>query len=141
MCIRDRDHAEAYVTKKKLKDASTGEDLESDEDFLKSVEEQIAIIGTAADGFRQEVISYLWSIGRKGETITYESYEPLKDAIEKKLMASVRDVCRIITKAKTRDGQQKVKYDAMVEQLISNGYPAGCIDVVLSYASNNLWKD
>jgi len=120
------DHAEAYVTKKKLKDASTGEDLESDEDFLKSVEEQIAIIGTAADGFRQEVISYLWSIGRKGENISY---------------ASVRDVCRIITKAKTRDGQQKVKYDAMVEQLISNGYPPGCIDVVLSYASNNLWKD
>ncbi len=135
------DHAEAYVTKKKLKDASTGEDLESDEDFLKSVEEQIAIIGTAADGFRQEVISYLWSIGRKGENISYESYEPLKEAIEKKLMASVRDVCRIITKAKTRDGQQKVKYDAMVEQLISNGYPPGCIDVVLSYASNNLWKD
>jgi len=135
------DHAEAYVTKKKLKDSSTGEDLDSDEDFLKSVEEQIAIIGTAADGFRQEVISYLWSIGRKGEKITYESYEPLKDAIEKKLMSSVRDVCRIITKAKTRDGQQKLKYDAMVEQLISHGYPVGCIDVVLSYASNNLWKD
>jgi len=135
------DHAEAFVTKKKLKDRNTGEDLEPDEAYLKSIEEQIAIIGTAADGFRQEVIAYLWSIGRRGEKISYESYEPLKEAIEKKLMASVRDVSRIITKARTRDGDQKKKYDTMVEQLIANGYPPACVDVILKYAANHLWKD
>ena len=135
------DHAEGYVTKKKLKDRNTGEELEPDEGFMKSIEEQIAIIGTASDGFRQEVIAYLWSIQRKGDKITYESYEPLKEAIEKKLMASVRDVSRIITKARTRDQQQGEKYDLMVEQLIKNGYPPSCIDTILKYAANNLWKD
>jgi serine protein kinase len=135
------DHAEAYVTKKKLKDRNTGEELDPDEGFLKSIEEQIAIIGTACDGFRQEVIAYLWSVGRKGENITYESYEPLKEAIEKKLMASVRDVSRIITKARTRDEEQSDKYGRMVEQLIRNGYPASCVDTILKYAANNLWKD
>ncbi|MBX7143402.1 MAG: serine protein kinase [Oligoflexia bacterium] len=135
------DHAESYVTKKKLKDRNTGEELEPDEAFMKSIEEQIAIIGTAADGFRQEVIAFLWSIGRRGEKISYESYEPLKEAIEKKLMASVRDVSRIITKARTRDQDQGKKYDLMVEQLIRNGYPASCVDVILKYAANNLWKD
>lgn len=135
------DHAEAYVTKKRLKDRNTGEELEPDEGFMKSIEEQIAIIGTASDGFRQEVIAYLWSIGRRGEKITYESYEPLKEAIEKKLMASVRDVSRIITKARTRDEEQGRKYDRMVEQLIRNGYPASCVDTILKYAANNLWKD
>lgn len=135
------DHAEAYVTKKKVKDRNTGEDLEPDESFMKSIEEQIAIIGTASDGFRQEVIAYLWSIGRKGEKITYESYEPLKEAIEKKLMASVRDVSRIITKSRTRDEEQSKKYDLMVERLIKNGYPASCVDTILKYAANNLWKD
>jgi serine protein kinase len=135
------DHAESYVTKKKLKDRNTGEELEPDEAFMKSIEEQIAIIGTASDGFRQEVIAYLWSVGRKGENITYESYEPLKEAIEKKLMASVRDVSRIITKARTRDDEQADKYGRMVEQLIKNGYPASCVDVILKYAANNLWKD
>jgi serine protein kinase len=135
------DHAEAYVTKKKFKDRSTNEVLEADEGFMKSIEEQIAIIGTACDGFRQEVIAYLWSAGRRGEKLTYESYEPLKEAIEKKLMASVRDVSRIITKARTRDDDQRKKYDRMVEQLIRNGYPASCVDVVLKYAANNLWKD
>ncbi|MCL4158834.1 UNVERIFIED_CONTAM: hypothetical protein GTU68_004800 [Idotea baltica] len=135
------DHAEAYVTKKKVKDSNTKEDLEPDEAFLKSIEEQIAIIGTAADGFRQEVIAYLWSIGRRGEKINYESYEPLKEAIEKKLMASVRDISRIITKARTRDAEQQGKYNTMVEQLIANGYPPSSVDVILKYASNHLWKD
>lgn len=135
------DHAEAYVTKKRLKDRNTGEELEPDEGFMKSIEEQIAIIGTASDGFRQEVIAYLWSVGRRGEKITYESYEPLKEAIEKKLMASVRDVSRIITKARTRDEEQGRKYDRMVEQMIRNGYPASCVDTILKYAANNLWKD
>lgn len=135
------DHAEAYVTKKRLKDRNTGQELEPDEGFMKSIEEQIAIIGTACDGFRQEVIAYLWSAGRKGEKITYESYEPLKEAIEKKLMTSVRDVSRIITKARTRDEDQGKKYDRMVEQLIKNGYPPSCVDTILKYAANNLWKD
>ncbi len=135
------DHAEAYVTKKKMKDRNTGEELEPDESFLKSIEEQIAIVGTASDGFRQEVIAFLWSVGRKGEKVSYESYEPLKEAIEKKLMSSVRDVSRIITKARTRDDEQGKKYDRMVEQLIKNGYPASCVDTVLKYAANNLWKD
>ena len=135
------DHAEAYVTKSKVKDRGTSEELQPDEAFLKSIEEQIAIVGTAADGFRQEVIAYLWSIGRRGENISYKSYEPLKEAIEKKLMASVRDVSRIITKARTRDAEQQSKYDLMVEQLIENGYPPASVDIILKYAANHLWKD
>lgn len=135
------DHSEAYVTKKKFKDRNTAEELEPDEGFMRSIEEQIAIVGTACDGFRQEVIAYLWSVGRRGEKISYESYEPLKEAIEKKLMASVRDVSRIITKARTRDEDQGKRYDRMVEQLIKNGYPASCVDTILKYAANNLWKD
>ena len=54
------DHAEAYVNKTQVKDRNTKEELLPDEGFLKSIEEQIAIIGSAAEGFRQEVIAYLW---------------------------------------------------------------------------------
>ena len=129
------------MTKGKVRDRNTKEELTPDEAFLKSIEEQIGIVGTAADGFRQEVIAYLWSVGRRGEKINYESYEPLRSAIEKKLMASVRDVSRIITKARTRDEDQQKKYNAMVEQLVASGYPLACIDVILKYAANHLWKD
>src|SRR5438128_947057 len=135
------DHAEAYVNKTRVKDRNTREELSPDEGFMKSIEEQIAIIGSAADGFRQEVIAYLWAANRRGEKIDYHSYEPLKEAIEKKLMTSVRDLSRIITKARTRDEEQGEKYNAMVKNLLDNGYCASCVDVVLKYAANNLWKD
>src|SRR5271169_1076919 len=135
------DHAEAYVNKTRVKDRNTKEELQPDEGFLKSIEEQIAIIGSAAEGFRQEVIAYLWSASRRGEKVSYRSYEPLKEAIEKKLMTSVRDISRIITKARTRDEEQTGKYNAMVTNLLENGYCENCVDVVLKYAANNLWKD
>ena len=135
------DHAEAYVNKTKVRDRNTKEELPPDEGFLKSIEEQIAIIGSAAEGFRQEVIAYLWATSRRGEKVSYRSYEPLKEAIEKKLMTSVRDISRIITKARTRDEEQAEKYGAMVRNLLENGYCESCVDVVLKYAANNLWKD
>jgi serine protein kinase len=135
------DHAEAFVNKTRVKDRNTKEELHADEGFLKSIEEQIAIIGSAADGFRQEVIAYLWATSRRGEKISYQSYEPLKEAIEKKLMTSVRDISRIITKARTRDEEQTQKYNAMVSNLLDHGYCESCVDVVLKYAANNLWKD
>ena len=135
------DNAEAYVTKSKLRDRTTREEMQPDDGFLKSIEEQIAIIGPAAEGFRQEVIAYLWAATRRGEKIEYTSYEPLKEAIEKKLMNSVRDISRIITKARTRDVEQRSKYDAMVENLMAQGYNEDSIDTILKYAANHLWKD
>src|SRR2546429_4902981 len=135
------DHAEAFVNKTRVKDRNTKEELQPDEGFLKSIEEQIAIIGSAAEGFRQEVIAYLWAATRRGEKISYRSYEPLKEAIEKKLMTSVRDISRIITKARTRAEQQTETSNAMVKNLLDSGYCESCVDVVLKYAANNLWKD
>jgi serine protein kinase len=135
------DHAEAYVTKSKVRDPNTRDELQPDEAFLKSIEEQIAIIGSAADGFRQEVIAYLWASSRRGEKISYSAYEPLKEAIERKLMNSVRELSRIITKARTRDEEQQQKYDSMVQSLIESGYCEDSVDVILKYAANHLWRD
>ncbi len=135
------DHTEAYVNKTKVRDRNTREELEPDVDFLATIEAQIGITGSACDGFRQEVIAYLWSASRRGVTLTFSSYEPLKEAIEKHLMVSVRDISRIVTKAQTRDGEQEQKYGDMVRSMIANGYPASCVDVILKYAANHLWKD
>lgn len=136
------DNAEAYVTKRKVIDANTKEELEPDLKFMESIEEQLGITGTAADGFRQDVTSFLFSLVRHGQKIDYRSYEPLKEAVEKKLLASVRDLSRIITKAKTRDQEQAKKYEAMVETMIRDyGYCEHCCEVVLKYAANHLWRD
>jgi serine protein kinase len=135
------DHAEAFATKVKLKDANTGEELEPDEKFMESIESQIGLTGSAAKGFRQDVTSYMFSLLRNNVKLDYTSYEPLKEAIEKKLTASVRELSRIITKARVRDSEQNRKYDSMVEEMKRNGYCDHCCNVILRYAANNLWKD
>lgn len=135
------DHAEAFANRTTLRDRNTREELEPDEDFLRSIEEQIGITGPASEGFRQEVIAYLWAAGRRGEKLGYKSYEPLKEAVERKLMGSVRDISRIITKARTRDQEQRDKYEALLKSMIENGYNEYSAEVVLKYAANHLWKD
>ncbi|MGG5461898.1 PrkA family serine protein kinase [Clostridium sp. B9] len=135
------DNAEAYVNKTKLKDSATSEELEPDEEFMRSIEEQIGIGESSAKGFRADVTSYMFYIVRSGGKMDYRSYEPLKEAIEKKLTASVKDLSRIITKSRVRDKDQDKKYNSMVNQMEKNGYCPHCCDVILKYAANNLWKD
>jgi len=135
------DHAEAYANRTKIKDRNTGEELEPDERFLQSIEEQIGITGTAAKGFRQDVAAYMLYVLRNGGKLEYESYEPLKVAIEKKLTTAVRELSRVITQTKVRDKEQNEKYQAMVAEMKQNGYCDHCCNVVLKYAANNLWKD
>lgn len=135
------DNAEAYVNKTKLKDSATSEELEPDEEFMRSIEEQIGISESSAKGFRADVTSYMFYIIRSGGKMDYRSYEPLKEAIEKKLTASVKDLSRIITKSRVRDKDQDKKYNSMVNQMEKNGYCPHCCDVILKYAANNLWKD
>lgn len=135
------DNAEAFVNKSKIKDTSTGEELNPDEEFMRSIEEQIGVSESSCKGFRADVTSYMFYLVRNGGMIDYTSYEPLKEAIEKKLMASVKDLSRIITKSRVRDKEQTEKYNAMVEEMQKNGYCLHCCDVILKYAANNLWKD
>ncbi|MGE5607057.1 MAG: serine protein kinase, partial [Bacteroidota bacterium] len=131
------DHAEAYANRAKIKDKNTGEELEPDEKFLQSIEEQIGISGTAAKGFRQDVTAYMFYVLRSGGKLDYNSYEPLKAAIEKKLTASVRELSRVITQSKVRDKYQKEKYNPMVPEIENNGYCAHCCKVFLKYSAKN----
>ncbi len=136
------DHAEAYVNSTKVKDRVTNEDMEPDEKFLMSIEEQIGIKGSAKNNFRADITSYMFAKLRRNETIDWRSYGPLREAIESKLVASVRDISRIVTKSKSRDTKQKKKFNAMVQTLIENyGYNEDSAEEILKFASNNLWRD
>jgi len=136
------DHAEAYVNNTKVKDRVTSEDMEPDEKFLQSIEEQIGIKGSAKNNFRADISSYMFSKLRRGEVIDWRSYGPLREAIENKLVASVKDISRIVTKSKSRDNKQQKKFNAMVQTLMDNyGYNADSAEEVIKFASNNLWRD
>jgi len=136
------DHAESYVNGTKVKDRVTNEEMEADEPFLCSIEEQIGIVGSARENFRADITAYMFAKLRKGEKIDWTSYGPLKEAIENKLLTSVRDISRIVTKSKSRDKKQQGKYNEMVKTLIENyGYNEKSATEIIKYASNNLWRD
>ena len=136
------DNAEAFTTRQKMKDRVTKEEREPDENFLRSIEEQIGITGSAKDGFRSDVTAYMFAKMRRGEKVDYASYEPLKEAIESYLISSVRDMARIVTKSKTRDDEQQKKHSDMIETMINEyGYTSESAEEILAYASNNLWRD
>ena len=136
------DHAEAYVNNTKVKDNITSEEMEPDEKFLCTIEEQIGIKGSSKNNFRADISAYMFAKLRRGEVIDWKSYGPLREAIENKLVASVRDISRIVTKSKSRDTKQQKKFNAMVGTLIENyGYNEDSAEEVIKFASNNLWRD
>jgi serine protein kinase len=136
------DNAEAYTTHAKLKDRVTKEEMQPDEKFMRSIEEMIGITGSSREGFRTDVTAYMFAKMRRGEKVDYTSYEPLKEAIENYLISSVKDMARIVTKSKTRDDDQKKKYNEMVQTLIDDyGYNEHSAAEVISYAANHLWRD
>jgi serine protein kinase len=136
------DNAEAYTTKRKIRDDVTGEERSVDERFMKSIEEVIGITGSSRTGFRSDVTAYMFAKIRHGEKVDYTSYEPLKEAIEAYLINSVKDMARIVTKSKSRDDDQKKKHNDMVQTLIEDyGYNEHSAEEILRYASNNLWRD
>jgi serine protein kinase len=136
------DNAEAFTTKTLLKDQITKEEREPDEEFMRTIEEQIGILGSAKEGFRHDVTSYMFAKVRRGETVNYSSYKPLQEAIENYLISSVKSMARIVTKSKTRDDKQKRKYSEMVQTMIDEyGYDENSAEEILTYASNNLWRD
>lgn len=136
------DNAESYITKQRMKDKITNEERETDEKFMKSIEEQIGIVSSSRDGFRSDVTAYMFAKIRRGQKVDYKAYEPLKEAIEGYLISSVKDLARIVTKSRTRDNDQQKKYSEMVDLMIREyGYSEESAEETLTFASNNLWRD
>lgn len=136
------DNAESFTNKTIMKDRITREEREPDEKFMKAIEEQIGIVGSACEGFRGDVTAYMFAKMRRGEKIDFKSYGPLREAIESYLITSVKDIARIVTRSKSRDDDQKKKYGDMVSTLVEEyGYNELSAEEILTFAANNLWRD
>jgi serine protein kinase len=133
------DNVEAYCNKTKLRDPITDEDMEPDEQLMRSIEEQIGITETAKKSFREEILIRISSLARKGLTFDYMSHERLKEAIEKKLFADLRDVVKITTSTRTPDAEQLRKINDVVDRLMAeHGYCSVCANEILRYTGSLL---
>jgi serine protein kinase len=133
------DNVEAYCNKTKLLDPITDEEMEPDEQLMRSIEEQIGITENAKKSFREEILIRISSLARRGQTFEYTSHERLKEAIEKKLFADLRDVVKITTSTRTPDKEQLRKINDVVNRLMAeHGYCHICANEILRYTGSLL---
>src|SRR5215813_10667161 len=133
------DNVEAYCNKTKVSDPITEEDMDPDEQLMRSIEEQIQITENAKKTFREEILIRISSLARRGLTFDYTSHERLKEAIERKLFADLRDVVKITTSSRTPDAEQLKKINEVVNRLITDhGYCPVCANELLKYAGTLL---
>jgi serine protein kinase len=133
------DNVEAYCNKTKLRDPMTDEEIEPDEQLMRSIEEQIGITENAKKSFREEILIRISSLARRGQTFEYTSHERLKEAIEKKLFADLRDIVKITTSTRTPDKEQLRKINDVVNRLMAeHGYCHVCANEILRYTGSLL---
>ncbi|GEO26110.1 hypothetical protein AAC03nite_18950 [Alicyclobacillus acidoterrestris] len=133
------DNVEAYCNWQKLKDPLTGEELDPDERLMRSIEEQIGISENAKRAFREEILIRISTYARRGRKFDYHSHERLREAIEKKLFADLKDVVKITTSSKTPDETQLKKINEVTARLIDeHGYCPSCANELLRYTGSLL---
>ncbi len=133
------DNVEAYCSWQKLKDPLTGEEIDPDEKLMRSIEEQIGISENAKKTFREEILIRISSYARRGKRFDYNSHERLREAIEKKLFADLKDVVKITTSTKTPDATHLKKINEVTARLIDeHGYCPVCANELLRYTGSLL---
>lgn len=133
------DNIEAYCSWQKIKDPLTGEEMEPDERLMRSIEEQIGISDNAKKPFREEILIRMSSFSRKGKTFDYDTHERLREAIEKKLFADLKDIVKITTSTKTPDEAQLKRINEVTRRLIDeHEYCPVCANELLRYVGSLL---
>ncbi|HET7580339.1 MAG TPA: PrkA family serine protein kinase [Bacillales bacterium] len=133
------DNVEAYCNQNKLRDPLTGEEMNPDEKLMRSIEEQIGISENAKKAFREEILIRISAYARKGKKFDYNSHERLREAIQKKLFADLKDVVKITTSTKTPDEQQLKKINEVIARLVDeHGYNTTSANELLRYVGSLL---
>ncbi len=133
------DNVESYCNKAKLRDPVTEDEVEPDERLMRSIEEQIGVTETAKKTFREELLIRLSAASRRGQRFDYRSHERLREAIEKKLFADLKDVIRVATARRAGDSEEQRRLEDVTERLIADhGYCRHCATELLKYVGSLL---
>ncbi|MFD2671369.1 PrkA family serine protein kinase [Marinicrinis sediminis] len=133
------DNIEAYCNWGKITDPVTGDELDPDERLMRSIEEQIGISENAKKAFREEILIRMSTYSRKGKSFDYSSHERLREAIEKKLFADLKDIVKITTSTKTPNEKQLKKINEVIDRLVEeHGYTTGSANELLRYVGSLL---
>jgi len=129
----------AFVTKRRIVDAITDEEFDPDEKLMRSIEEQIHISDAGKKEFRNEILQRIGAMHLDGEKFDYKSHPRLKDAIENKLFADMKDMVKLTTSSKVKNPEQKERIKDVERTLIEDrGYCAHCAGELIEHVGTLL---
>ncbi len=133
-------HVEAYIQKRNLTDPLTGRDLSPDEKFMRSLEERIGIVENAK---KEKRLTFLAERGMVTiDRDRYTSYPRLREAIEAKLFADMRDYIQVATSVTTPNEEQLKRINTVAATLIEeHGFCSECANHAIRYVGDLLSKE
>jgi len=133
------DNVDAFCNRTKVKDPITSDDVEPDERLMRSIEEQIGVSENAKREFREGIMRSVASVSRRGGSFGVGTDERLKEALEKKLFADLKDIVKITTSTKTPNQEQLRRINDVVDRLVKDqGYTEQSANELLKYVGTLL---
>jgi serine protein kinase len=135
-------NATAFCLKKKIRDPVTNEDQEPDEKLMRSIEELIGVSENAKREFRQGIFVFKSDAIDRGKEFSFNTYTPLQEAIERKLIGDLKNVVSLTIADKTRKDPKTMKrrQDAL-EALQQKGYCPVCAENLLQFVGDVLRRE
>ena len=118
------DYADAWIEDQDFKDPDTGQMMSRD---LLNAEltkiEKPAGIANPKD-FRNEVVKFSLRsrANNGGRNPSWNSYEKIRDVIEKRMFSQVEDLLPVISFGSKKDGDTETKHGQFVERMVARGY-------------------
>jgi serine protein kinase len=135
-------NATAFCLKKKIRDPVTGEEQDPDERLMRSIEELTGVSENAKKEFRQGIFVFKSDAIDQGKEFTFNTYTPLQEAIERKLIGDLRNVVSLTIADKTRRDPKTMKrrQDAL-DALQQKRYCSVCAENLLQFVGDLLRKE
>lgn len=128
------DNLEAYCNEVRRRDPLTGEELEPDEELMRSIEAPIGVSENGKRGFREEILIRLSSYARRGVRFDYRNHQRLREAIERRLFINLKDVVQVTAFSRAPDPEQQRRINRVSAGLVAeHGYCPVCAGELLRY--------
>lgn len=135
-------NATAFVKKDKVLDPLTEDLKDPDEKIMRSIEELIGVPENSKEEFRKGV--FVWKADKleQGEKFTYNDYDPLRQAIQKKLVGDLKNFVSLsLADTTTTDPKAKKKREKAMETLLEKGYCTSCANSLLGFVGEILRRE
>ena len=135
-------NCKAYCKDETIHDSITGEYKEPDEKIMRAIEELIPVPKESRKEFRKGVYVYKSDCLEEGKDWDWQSYKPLADAIEKKLMNDLKNVVTLsIANTTSTSPKIKSRRSRALKTLMKKGYCQHCANALLGFVAEILRRE